>query len=202
MAVSVEVDQRGEPQAVHASAYAGRNPKQLSRDIESAVRSQLGYPMDHKLISIAATNVERERGVASRLKLGPVGFEVDGSIAKAWVTLTRAGDSYTGWSTGLAHDYDKAKLVAEATLKAVDEYIRGGTDQEEERPLLSLVSVQTEENGAPQSAAMAWVRMVRLTGARIDDTLLGSASVQRDPLKAPARATLDAVNRRLGLFVE
>ena len=46
-------DERGEIQEVHVLADEGRHPKQISRDIESALFSEFGIRIDHRKISIA-----------------------------------------------------------------------------------------------------------------------------------------------------
>jgi hypothetical protein len=58
MAVTVEVDEKGEVRVVHVSADAGRDPKQLARDIESAVSSQLVHRLDYSRISISPVGLE------------------------------------------------------------------------------------------------------------------------------------------------
>lgn len=199
IAVRVEVDNKGEAREVHVSAHAGRNAKQLARDIQSAVISQLGYRLDHKRISISAVEVAPSRAVGARLQLRAVSFSVDGSTAQARVTLTRAGDIYTGLASAPAYDYDEGRLIALATLNAVEEYVRSLTEEDEERPSLSLKDMMVRQDPPAQPAVLAWVRMV---GGQLDETLLGSAVAQPDRWKAAARATLDAVNRRLGWFVE
>jgi len=199
IAVRVEVDDKGEAREIHVSAHATRNAKQLARDIQSAVISQLGYRLDHKRISISPVEVAPARAVAIRLQLGTVSFSVDGSAAQARVTLTRAGDIYTGLASAPAYDYDEGRLVALATLNAIEEYMRCCTEEDELRPSLSLKEMIVKEDGSAKPAVLAWVRMV---GEKTDETLLGSASAQPDRWKAAARATLDALNRRLGWFVE
>ncbi len=198
IAVHVEVDDKGEAREVHVSAHSARNAKQLARDIQSAVISQLGYRLDHKHISIAPVEVAPARALGARLQLGTVSFSVDGSTAQARVTLTRAGDVYTGLASAPAYDYEEGRLVALATLNAVEEYIRSCTEEDDVRPALSLKEMMVKQDTSAQPAVLAWVRMV----GEKDETLLGSAAAQPDRWKAAARATLDAVNRRLGWFVE
>ena len=58
-------DERGEIQEVHVLADALRHPKQIGRDIESALFSEFGIRIDHRKISIAQT--PRGRGTDSGL---------------------------------------------------------------------------------------------------------------------------------------
>lgn len=196
--VKADVD-RGQVKEIHVSADARRNFKQLARDIQSAVFSQLGFRVDHRVISIAGVEQPASRPAGGRLQLANVAFQVDGRTAQARVTLSRQGDSYAGHSSAPAYDYDQARLVAEATVNAVEEFIQSCMGDEESRPALSLKRVTIERDGDAEGMVAAWVRMVKESE---DEVLLGCVPAGRDLWQAAARAALDAVNRRVGWFVE
>ena len=58
----------GEVSEVHILAQAGLQPKQLVRNIESALLAQLGLKVDHRKISIAQTEKTKKWRVLSSAK--------------------------------------------------------------------------------------------------------------------------------------
>ncbi len=53
----VVTDERGGLTEIHVVADESRHPKQVSRDIESALLSELGLRIDHRIVSIAQMRV-------------------------------------------------------------------------------------------------------------------------------------------------
>ncbi|HPP74659.1 MAG TPA: hypothetical protein PLU88_06000, partial [Armatimonadota bacterium] len=70
----------GEIAEVHVLTESTRTPKQVVRDIESAVMAKLGIQIDHRKVSVAQiqSNVKRETG---RLKFSDVSISLNGSRA-------------------------------------------------------------------------------------------------------------------------
>jgi hypothetical protein len=196
--VKTEVE-RGQVKEIHVSADARRNFKQLARDIQSAVFSQLGLRVDHRVISIAPVESSAGRPMGARLQLTNIAFQVESRTAQARVTLTRQGDSYVGHASAPAYDFEEARLVAEATINALEEFLQSSLEAEAEKPALSLKDVRVDRDGGGGATISAWVRMVR---EKDEELLLGCVPAGRDMWHAAARATLDAVNRRLGWYVE
>ena len=62
----------GEVSEVHILAQAGLQPKQLVRNIESALLAQLGLKVDHRKISIAQTAEVKPIEALERRGAGPV----------------------------------------------------------------------------------------------------------------------------------
>jgi hypothetical protein len=193
------VVEQGQVKEIHVSAVAQPDLQPLARDIQSAIFSLLGFRVNHRVISIAAVEQAAGRAATARLQLGTVAFQVDGRIAEARVILSRLGDSYQGRSSAPAYEYDQARLVAEATINAVKEFIHSCTQDDESKPSLSLKRVRVERDGDADGMIAAWVRLVKQSE---DEVLLGCVPAGRDMWQAAARAALDAVNRRVGWFVE
>jgi len=98
-----------------------------------------------------------------------------------------------------SYDYEQLRLVAEATLHAVSEYLHTAVEDDESRPALVVQRVEVGSLGETDKLVTVSVKLVHERG---DETLVGSAFVRQDLWKAAACATLDAVNRRLPWFVE
>jgi hypothetical protein len=198
LSVRVIEDAKGEVEEIHVLVDEKRNPKQIGRDIESALMSELGLRVDHRKISIAQVRPGEAHGIGLRLALVNVSLSVDNKGAQARVTLGRDGETYAGLAGAQRYEYDALSLVVSATLNAIGEYLQTTVEDEEARPTIVVKHiVQTSDlHGAAVSVSL---RLIHPGG---DETLLGVALVRQDAWVAAACATLDALNRRLGWFVE
>lgn len=105
--------------------------------------------------------------------------------ASVTISLSWQDEHFFGTATGAPDPEARARLVGEATLRAVEEVA-------EKRISLQLEAVATTELGATQ-IAMAQVLM---DGVPVP--LVGSALLEaHDPTAATVKAVLDAINRRL-----
>jgi len=200
LAVSVQGNGGGEIEEIHVTVDEAHSPKQVGRDIESALASELGLRIDHRKISIAQVR-GRESAVAGlRLQLVNISFSVDRQSAQARVSLGLQDETFVGLASAPSYRYDQLRLVAEATLRAVEEFLYSAAPKGEPRPSLMLEEFKTVSlDGTGREAAMVTVRAMRTGGEEI---LLGTATVRQDPWRAIACAALDALNRRLVSFVE
>jgi hypothetical protein len=190
--VRVVADARSDIIEIHVVADQTRHPKQLARDIESALFSDLGVRIDHRRISIAQMRSPTEPPAEMRLKFLSIDYLLDRTTARARVSVGRGDDSYTGAaSTSVGRSLDQEHLIARASLAAVEEFLRSNSLNG--APSLELQDLtRSAANGRP-----CVVATVRVLGVRQEDDLLGSALVRDDPWKAAALAVLDALNRRL-----
>jgi len=199
LSVRVAGNGQGAVEEIHVLVDNERSPKQVGRDIESALMSELGLRVDHRKISIAQVREREARATEPRLQLANISFSVDRRAVQARVTLSRAEDSFAGLASAPSYDYEQLRLVAEATLHAVSEYLHSAVEDDESRPELVVQRVQVGGLGEADNMVLVSVKLVHGRG---DETLVGSALVRHDLWKATACATLDAINRRLPWFVE
>jgi hypothetical protein len=177
---------------IHVLTDSSRAPKQLVRDVESALMAEFGLELDHKKVSIAQTqNGKRSRFVESRLKLSDVSISLNGTQAGAAVRLACNG-TYMGQASGHSAGHGQLRLIATATLQAIQS--RGGPDT-----ALVLDDLNPSVNLSGQTVVVVSVNMI---GPRGEELLIGSAMVKQDLWKAVVNATLDAINRRLGIIRE
>jgi hypothetical protein len=189
----VVTDERENITEIHVVADETRHPKQISRDIESALLSQLGLRIDHRIVSIAQMRGGREAAPDVRLKFLGIDYSLDRTTARARVTVGCGDDSFSGISAAsIGPDLDQEKLVAKATLEAVEEFLRA-SGLANGAPMFELRDY-TRVKGEGHPLAITTIRML---GGRRDEDLVGSALVRDDPWRAAASAVLDALNRRL-----
>jgi len=195
------VVKRGEVTDIHVSAAARHsNFKQLARDIRTKINADLRFDVDYRVISIVGVQQMATAHAGPRLEFRSVGFNEEGKTAEARVELARLGDSYKGVRGVSFHEHDEVRLVAEATLNAVMEFIiQSSTEDDGNKVSLTLERVRIERDGDAGGMIAAWVRFSRQGG---EEVLLGCVPVGNSIRQAAAKAALDAVNRRLGWFME
>lgn len=176
----------GEISEIHVVAGPGRNPKQLVRDIESAVMVQLGLAVDHRKISVVQLEMEAPTDfLSSAYGLPPVtvtgiSYRVRGRQARAEVELDIGGTQFVGVESGALVPGCAGTLAAAAVLRAVEAYLQ-------EKEFFRLADAFKVEIAHRQ----AWLVAVETSGG----IQLGAALVGRDELEAAVEATLTAVCR-------
>lgn len=189
----VVTDERGAITEIHVVTDESRHPKQVSRDIESVLLSELGVRIDHRIVSIAQIRGGREIMPEVRLKFLGIDYSMDRTTARARVTVGSGDDSFAGVASAtISPELDQEKLVARAALEAVEEFLRA-SGAVNGAPLFELRDF-AKLTATSQPVMVATVRML---GTRRDEDLLGSALVRDDPWRASVCAVLDALNRRL-----
>ncbi|MCS7209761.1 MAG: hypothetical protein NZ874_09345 [Fimbriimonadales bacterium] len=186
----VVADESGLIQEIHLLVEADRNPKQAVRDVESALLAHFGIHIDHRKVSVAQKAGVSKPPELLRLRWLDVHITQEGTRAVVAVLLERNGAVFRGSASGVRSSTQIPRLVALATLRAV-EAAHGLC----ERFGLEDVSTATMVGGYP--VAVVLVSAVREQG---EDLLVGSALIRQDALRAVGLATLDAVNRRIAAF--
>lgn len=180
---------------VHVLALPDKTPKQIVRDVESAVMARFGVPIDHKKISIAQLGdvaLPRDEEVQSegqRARIHSIDAGVSGVHATAKVVLELEEELYVGEATGPASQTGRMRLIAQATLNAIEQYAHGVVS-------FALEDVAIVQLGQ-ERAAVCCVQRVTPLG---EQSFTGSALVHQNEKDSIVRATLDAMNRRLSLL--
>jgi hypothetical protein len=180
---------------IHVLALPSKAPKQLVRDIESTLMAAFGVSIDHKKISIAQLGQENVPVIAepaklqARAQIKNINVEVVGVYVNIGVALELEGELFTGKATGPASRTGRERLVAEATLDAIAQYLQGAFT-------FALEDVEIIRLGR-ESIAVSCVILVTSLG---EQAFAGSALVRQNDKDSIVRATLDAINRRLGFL--
>ena len=191
----------GTLQELHVMTGAGRTPKLIVRDIESALTAQLGLTVDHKKISVAQTRFSHNLAAsapggrlsipgfadpaAGRLQLSNVTLSIQNQRAEASVSLKRLGDTQIGVAVGHASSQNQLRLVATATVRAVE-----NGRSEDGTMLVEDVCTHTTIGGK-----VIVLVVISIMSERGEELLTGSALIRQDTWKAVAAASLNAVNR-------
>ena len=189
----VVMSDEGYIREIHVLTDSSRSPKQLVRDVESALQAQFSLELDHKKVSIAQTqNGKQPRFADSRLKFSDVQISLNGMQAQAVVRLKINGAMFEGQASGHSSSHSQLRLISTATLKAVEGWGGDGI-------ALVLEDINPSVSLSGQTLVVVFVNMITPKG---EDLLSGSAVMKQDLWKAVVNATLDAVNRRLGTIGE
>jgi len=195
-AARVVVGLDGQIAEIHILALPTKPPKQLVRDIESTLMARFGIPVDHRKISIAQLGreavpaaPEEVRSTAARPRILGINASVSGLQAAASVTLEIDGKEYVGMASGPSSQTGRARHVALATLDAVSQYISEGTT-------FALEDVAVIQLGR-EKVSVACISLVTPFG---EQSFSGSALTRQNDSDSIVRATLDAINRRIGLL--
>ena len=187
---------------IHVLASIERSPKQISRDIQSALFATYGIEVDHRIISIAqlpedpfrhvieADTVSSETSSVREVRLLFTGIDSSqkNGIFEASVYLSCDTKSCTGTARCRNTEMQRNRAVANATLEAVNELLGSEyfTLMEVKQVNISEVSITLsviEYQGNNMSAPI----------------ILIGAAVQQDNTPASiVRSTLDALNRSFG----
>jgi hypothetical protein len=193
LSARVVLSKTGTIEEIHVFTTSTRAPKQMVRDVESALMAEFGLVLDHKKVSIAQTQDSTPiQSDDRRLKFSDVAISLNGAKAEATVHLSRNGDTYTGMADGHSSSHNQLRLIATSTLRAVEN--SHGSDG-----LLVLEDLNPAVTLSGRGIVVVCVNMMTPRG---EDLLAGSAVVKQDMWKAVVNATLDAVNRRVTAFTQ
>ncbi|RJQ55074.1 MAG: hypothetical protein C4521_03150 [Actinobacteria bacterium] len=173
---------------LHVLASTGKNPRQLVRDIESALMASYGLAIDHKKISIAQLGREDISQESLRPRIISVRSGSSGTREQVAVVLEMDGRELMGEAEGPASQTGRLRLLAQATLNAVVQF--------GENFSFALEDVHIVPMGH-ERVAVSCVVLVTPMG---EHSFSGSAVVRQNEKDSVVRATLDALNRRLGFL--
>jgi hypothetical protein len=170
---------------IHVIASPMRKPKQVVRDIESMLLVNFGVRVDYRRISLVQMQEERLFQAEGRPRLVTV-RTVEGPNRRAEVELEKDGHLFVGTAHSPGAAIDMIRLVGMATIEAMEQVLgERVTYHIDDTRQITINDLE------------AIVVTVTLEFATAQETLLGVSLVRNEANEAAARATLNAVNRRL-----
>jgi len=210
-AVSVVTDAQAQPKEVHVLAAPGKPAKQIVRDVQSLAMAQFDIDLDHRIVSVVqiedesaldpaaselldpsdtevsvAEDVLQEIEAQARPVITEIGVRSTDSEIEVEVRLELDEDTFVGIERGAAAASARPRLVASATVSALDELLGVPAGVE---------SAAVVDTGTHTVALVVLTLSIPRIGPQ---SVAGSAVVRGDETDAVARAVLAAVNRRLG----
>ena len=177
-------DVDGTPKEVHVLADETKNPKQLTRDIQSALITTFEVDVDYRVISVARVPSDAVARAAVRLKYSGIDLHANQRRTTVTVRLEYRGMECTGASTASMGVFGRVRMVAQATVEAMNVFVGD--------LMFELVDVVV----SPISGRRGVLAMLYCVAR--NQVLLGSTLVaEEDPDGSVAKAVLDAANRML-----
>lgn len=189
---AVRVDPRGDGtiERVHVLVSADRTPRAVVSDVMAALAAELGVSVDPGQVRVATLRPGQEEAgpapVRPRLKFVGLTLSTLRHAAEVRLQLEHEGMVYEGAASGPNTPARRLELVGQATLRAVETYLRAqDVFHLEEVTLVTMASHQVA------LALVSWL-------GPGEELLSGSSVVRDDPREAVVRAILAAVNRHVG----
>lgn len=186
----------GEVSEVHILAQAGLQPKQLVRNIESALLAQLGLRVDHRKISIAQTadvkpietlerHAVRERSLHRVVLFEGISIQPGRRPQRQLVQVALSVGGRTEAAEEEAADSVRGRVeaAARATVAVLDRMLEKGS-----------MALEGARVVAALDREVVFAGVLAMSGR---DTVLltGTAQVRENPERAAVLAVLDATNR-------
>jgi hypothetical protein len=199
-AASVVTGPDAVPTEVHVLASPGKPAKQVVRDVQSMALARYDIDIDHRIVSVVLIGDDPHDGVATatgsddpaadevtviRPVISAIMVRSGGGITEAAVTLGAGDQLFEGKAQGPAGPSHRSRIVAIATLDALDDLL-GQTCEVESASVVST--------GSREVALSVLTLVVPRTGEQV---LTGCALVRGDEADAVARSVLAALNRQL-----
>lgn len=189
--INIEFAMDGEEiRELHILANQVRAPKQIVRDVQSALRAQFSLEIDHRVISVAQISDEDADVLNATLERRLICEQLALSTARdhvmAQVTLSYKGQNHSGTAKDNPSEPDRQCAIACATTMAINQFLQPdnrfmfrelktvpfGDDR------VLLVGLQLKRNGASTPC-------------------VGACFEGEDGALSVTKATLDSVNRIL-----
>ena len=190
---NVELNPDGTISAIHIVSSTRRSPKQIVRDVESVLLADFDIKIDHRKVSIARVEDrgEPKHERPQRPRLITITSATSGGKGSVEVVLERAGLTVTGEASGVSDGGGGIRLVAHATLRALEKMV--GQDASFE--LLDVVRIRSGE----RQAVVVLANLVSSSQVR---SLAGCVQFDEDERRATALAALDASNRIIEILAQ
>ena len=194
----VLLDYEGRIRELHVLATPELHPKQVVRNVESALSAGLGVEVDRRVVSVAQIEGAPEETKADvpaddeasaatdAARVVLLGFDssrASAQRARCTVTLERGGVRYSGAADGADTPQGRAEAAAEAVLRAVEGMPGGAT--------LGFEGARVVETDGHRYVLVA----ARVMDRRPPLPLSGAALIDRTPEEAGIMAALQATNR-------
>lgn len=174
---------------IHVLSDSSRHTKQISRDIRSTLLSYFNIDIDYKIISVAQIEKNLSVNTDYRLKYEGYTSESTSDRIKISVKLTWDEKEYIGISEGIKSEKNTLKIAATATLEAIKNAINYDCFLVEDVQATKL------------AGSDVIVTAITFVTQNKEYILTGSSIIVNNILDSTIKSTLNAVNRRVCIFI-
>ena len=184
---NIITDKDGIIEEIHVLSRDKRSPKQIVRDIESLLHAEYNVELDYKKVSVVRVDNGFNSIVPKRLKYSGISFNQNGQKAVIKVNLSQDSEMFEGYSEGPCTRSNYIRLVAEATLKAVQQVVK-------DKILFAAEEVMVLQFNQHK---IMMVSLSMINQNFNEESLVGCALIKGDEKDAVVKATLNALNRKV-----
>ena len=187
------LDERDEIVEIHVLSDLSRSPKQLVRDIQSALMAAFSLQVDYKLISVAQVSgsmLPEDSGPSeTRLAIRRITINMEGQNIETVVALQRGDEIYEGSCNSNFLGRSRLASAAGACAAALQDFLGAAYR-------VSVLDLQRLTIAGNDCLAVA----LSLAGRQTESVLYGIAAISsRDTeIRSAVMAVLGALNRPLG----
>lgn len=183
---------------IHILASTDRNPKQITRDVQSALFAAYNLEIDHRIISIAqlpddpfgaeASAAEEPRVDAPRLSFIGIDCSIKSGACRISVHLSHDGNVFSGEADCSDTAIQRNRAAAQATVNAVHRFLGA-----------EYFNVLEVKQISVWGMAVMITVIESMNRDRADSGILIGSALQSDSIPVGVvRSALDALNRSIG----
>ncbi len=175
---------------IHVLSDSSRHSKQIVRDIRTALLSHFNLDIDYKIISVAQVNKNISFNTDFRLLYEGCTNETYGDRIKITTMLKWDEKEYSGEADGIRSEKNTLTVAALSTLNAIK--------QATELDCFIVDDIQTTKISGKDVLLSSITYLDK--GREI--LLIGSSIINNNKIDATIKATLNAINRKICLFIK
>lgn len=175
---------------IHILSDSSRHSKQIVRDIRTALLSHFDIDVDYKIISVAQVN--KNISINSDFRLLYEGYtnEINSEKIKISTKLTWDEKEYMGEAEGIRSEKNTLMVAANSTLNA----IKKATD-------LNCFLIDDIQSSHISGKDVMLAAITHIEHGR-ENILIGTSIVTSNKIDSTIKATLNAINRKVCLFIK
>lgn len=190
--VKMILDQDNNLTEIHVLSDLSRGPKQIVRDVQSALLASYDLSIDHKIISVAQVEDDNIGVRDFRLIIDSIQTHIRLGKVEAMVLLKKDDQIYEGTAVGGNSAKGRLRVIAGATLQAIHRFLN--------KNFVFVLSDVIRINIADRNAIV--ISILHFINQR-EEYLSGSAFIHNnDETETVVKATLNAVNRRIPIHID
>ncbi|MDW5298803.1 MAG: hypothetical protein SA378_01485 [Sedimentibacter sp.] len=190
MSCKIISDSNNNISEIHVLSDSSRHSKQISRDIRTALLSNFNIDVDYKIISVAQINKNISINTDFRLLYEGYTNETTAERIKIHTKLSWDEKEFIGEAQGIKSEKNTLMIAALSTLDAI-------------KKAIDLDCFIVEDI---QSAKVAGNEVMLASITHIDhgreNVLIGSSIITNNKIDSTIKASLNAINRKICLFIK
>lgn len=175
---------------IHVLSDSSRHSKQVVRDIRTALLSHFNLDVDYKIISVAQVNKNISINSDYRLLYEGYTNETNSDRIKIITKLCWDEKEYIGEAEGIKSEKNTLVVAAVSTLDAIKKAID-----------LDCFIIDDIQSARIADREVMLSAVTHIDHGR-ENILIGSAIVHNNKIDSTIKATLNAINRKVCLFIK